>query len=442
MTFAKGEPVQLMETDDNSLSGTFADTIDIPSYNPGNGPLFINKNPRSGQPYFNPNYFTFEPLGQVGNAMRRYFSGPGINNFDLALLKDTKITESTQVQFRAEAFNVFNHAQFNNPSGNINNTGVGGFGYVTSALPARIMQLALNSFFKLCLADAPKPQITFCAGTGGFVGHQCRRRLVAKLAAKRGAEKPPAEKSRRQSRQSRREASRLLRQPAPDATAWTAEAVSARRTSRKIQRCSGSPMRRFPTSLRTACPELECPPSTPSQRTDVHAVVTYLRSLQGTKITLKLPGDPIRGETLFFGKAGCSGCHMAAGKGGFIASDLSGYARGHAMDEIQSVIASPTPVSNGQARMVTATTRAGEKYVGRIRNEDNFSLQLQMLDGTFFFVDKSDIERLDSSQTLMHSDYGSTLSHEELNDLVSYLMRVSGVKPGEAIARTNGFEDP
>ncbi len=147
MILAKGEPVQLMETDDNSLSGTFADTIDIPSYNPGNGPLFINKNPRSGQPYFNPNYFTFEPLGQVGNAMRRYFVGPGIYNFDLALLKDTKITESMQAQFRAEAFNVFNHAQFNNPSGNINNNFVGGFGYVTSALPARVMQLALKFIF-------------------------------------------------------------------------------------------------------------------------------------------------------------------------------------------------------------------------------------------------------------------------------------------------------
>ena len=45
-----------METDDNSLSGTFADTIDKPSYNPGNGPLFVNRNPRNsaGQPYFNP----------------------------------------------------------------------------------------------------------------------------------------------------------------------------------------------------------------------------------------------------------------------------------------------------------------------------------------------------------------------------------------------------
>jgi hypothetical protein len=148
-TFAKGEPVQLTETDDNSLSGTFAATIDVPSYNPGNGPLFINKNPRNsaGQPYFNPNYFQPEPIGQVGNVMRRYFSGPGINNFDIALLKDTQITERTAVQFRAEAFNIFNHAQFMNPSGDVNNTGAGGFGFVTAARDPRIMQLALKVLF-------------------------------------------------------------------------------------------------------------------------------------------------------------------------------------------------------------------------------------------------------------------------------------------------------
>jgi hypothetical protein len=65
----------------------------------------------------------------------------------MALLKDTKVTESTQVQFRAETFNIFNHAQFMNPSGNINNTGAGGFGFVTSARDPRIMQLALKFLF-------------------------------------------------------------------------------------------------------------------------------------------------------------------------------------------------------------------------------------------------------------------------------------------------------
>ncbi len=148
-TFAKGEPVQLSETDDNSLSGTFADTIDVPSYANNGSHLFANRNPRNsaGQPYFNPNYFTFEPVGQVGNAMRRFFSGPGINNFDLALLKDTQLTESTRVEFRAETFNIFNHAQFMNPSGNIDNTGASGFGFVTQARDPRIMQLALKFLF-------------------------------------------------------------------------------------------------------------------------------------------------------------------------------------------------------------------------------------------------------------------------------------------------------
>jgi hypothetical protein len=147
--FAKGEPVQISENDDLSLSGTYAATIDEPNYANNGSSLIVNKNPRNqaGEPYFNPNFFAPENFGQVGNVMRRYFSGPGIYNFDMALLKDTQITEDLKVQFRAEAFNIFNHAQFMNPSGNFNNSGAGGFGYVTAARDPRIMQLALKFLF-------------------------------------------------------------------------------------------------------------------------------------------------------------------------------------------------------------------------------------------------------------------------------------------------------
>jgi cytochrome c oxidase cbb3-type subunit III len=184
-------------------------------------------------------------------------------------------------------------------------------------------------------------------------------------------------------------------------------------------------------------------PAFPSlESSDIKAVVTYLRTLQGTKQTVKLAGDPVRGETIFFGKAGCSGCHMIAGKGGFIASDLSGYAGTHATEQIRSAIASPAAGSNGQARLVTATTRSGEKFVGRIRNEDNFSLQLQALDGTFYFVAKSDIEGLEyGSQTLMPSDYGSTLSPDELKDVVSYLMSVASASDSGTPTKENEWEE-
>ena len=177
--------------------------------------------------------------------------------------------------------------------------------------------------------------------------------------------------------------------------------------------------------IENGIPETGMPAFRSLQSPTIKAVVVYLRTLQGAKWAVNLPGDPAHGETIFTGKAGCSGCHMVAGKGGFIASDLSAYARAHTVEQIRKEITTP-PNSDHRARMVTATARSGEKYTGRIRNEDNFSLQLQTLDGMFHFLAKSEIETLEySSQPLMPSDYGSTLSPNELNDVVSYLMRVA-----------------
>jgi cytochrome c oxidase cbb3-type subunit 3 len=194
--------------------------------------------------------------------------------------------------------------------------------------------------------------------------------------------------------------------------------------------------------IENGIPGAGMPPFHSLKIADVQAVVAYLRTLQGAKRTAKLPGDSLRGETNFFGKAGCSGCHVVAGKGGFIASDLSMYARTHTVEQIRGAITSPASSSDRQTRLMTAYIRDGGKVVGRVRNEDNFSLQLQALDGTFFSLAKSDLVRLEySSQTLMPSEYGSTLSPTELNDLVSYLMRVANVRAADAIAPAEAFED-
>ncbi len=77
--------------------------------------LNLNPNPRNGQPYFNTAAFTENALGTPGTAKRRFFYGPGMDNFDMALLKNVRLTESKSLQFRIEAFNVFNHAQFFGP---------------------------------------------------------------------------------------------------------------------------------------------------------------------------------------------------------------------------------------------------------------------------------------------------------------------------------------
>ena len=164
---------------------------------------------------------------------------------------------------------------------------------------------------------------------------------------------------------------------------------------------------------------------------DVKAVVAYLRTLQGTTKTVALPGNPARGKTVFFGEAGCSGCHMVAGSGGFIASDLSAYGGAHSAQEIQSAITQSNPASENQVHKALVVIRDGQQYTGRVRNQDNFSLQLQSLDGTFHFFAKSYIDRLEySEQPLMPANYGAKLSAQDLNDLVSFLISsAKGTEP-------------
>ena len=100
--------------------------------------------PNGANTFFLPGAFAAQPLGTFGNANRRFFHGPGIFNTDFALAKATRITESTEVQIRAEFFNIFNHTQFNNPSGNFAS---GNFGVVTSARDPRIGQVSLKFVF-------------------------------------------------------------------------------------------------------------------------------------------------------------------------------------------------------------------------------------------------------------------------------------------------------
>jgi cytochrome c oxidase cbb3-type subunit III len=158
----------------------------------------------------------------------------------------------------------------------------------------------------------------------------------------------------------------------------------------------------------------------------IRALVRYLRFLQGQTGSAALPGNPQNGKAIFFGRARCSACHLAGGEGGFIAADLSSYGRQRPLEEIRDAIVKPTEQSNAARGTVRIETRTGQTMAGVLRNEDNFSLQLQSLDGTFHLIMKSDVRNMTrDSKSLMPADYGSTLSAGELNDLISFLMSVA-----------------
>ena len=147
---SSGFPVTIKSNDDNSLQGSIPNgvnnySLDTADYN--GQPLKLNGNPRNGLPYFTPDAFSDSALGTPGNASRRSFHGPGMLNFDLALLKDFKITERKLLQFRMETFNTFNHAQFFGPASVQGNIDSPLFGQVIKAAPPRLMQAALKFTF-------------------------------------------------------------------------------------------------------------------------------------------------------------------------------------------------------------------------------------------------------------------------------------------------------
>ncbi len=157
---------------------------------------------------------------------------------------------------------------------------------------------------------------------------------------------------------------------------------------------------------------------------EVESVVKYLRILGGAASAENVNGDPLRGEKLFFGKAHCGDCHMLAGNGGFIGPDLSDFAIAHSPQKIREAIVRPNQALLPGEQVITAETVDGQKLSGLVRNEDNFSMQLQGIDGKFHLLMKSEITKVENTgHSLMPADYGTRLSSTELDDLVSFIAR-------------------
>jgi len=148
--FSTGLPVTLYNNTDSSLLGSMPNGInnngiDTPHYTPGN--LELNRNPRAQAAAFNAALFSVPTLGTLGNVPRRFFYGPGLENFDTSLQKEVPMPGEKLLQFRLEAFNVFNHAQFFGAAAVNGNISSAGFGQIVNSMPPRQVQLGVKFIF-------------------------------------------------------------------------------------------------------------------------------------------------------------------------------------------------------------------------------------------------------------------------------------------------------
>jgi len=178
--------------------------------------------------------------------------------------------------------------------------------------------------------------------------------------------------------------------------------------------------------LRGGRPAAGMPPFESLGHAKLEALLLYVRSLQGKGPAADLTGDPRNGRVLFFGKARCSECHMVHGAGGFLGRDLSSYGATLSPVEIRTNILRAGENAAKSNKTAVVTVRDSRKVTGVIRNEDNFSIQLQSFDGTFHFLNRSDVAQLEFLPgPIMPADYAATLKPSELDDIVNYLVTVA-----------------
>jgi hypothetical protein len=109
-----------------------------------------NSGPRIAAEWFNVSAFQAlqpDPQGRVqvfGNEGRNALLGPGYANWDFSAFKNIHLTESKQLQFRGEIFNILNHTNFRLPVSDIESPT---FGQIQSDVSPRVIQVALKFLF-------------------------------------------------------------------------------------------------------------------------------------------------------------------------------------------------------------------------------------------------------------------------------------------------------
>ena len=141
LTAQSGFPFTVTAGKDQSLTGLGQDRGVITGPPKGSGACG-NRVPCVD--FLNRSSFTLPAIGTFGNIGKNSLAGPNLITWDMGIFKNFPFSERYRIQFRAEFFNIFNRANFSNPSGNVSS---GSFGTITGAGDPRIGQLALKLFF-------------------------------------------------------------------------------------------------------------------------------------------------------------------------------------------------------------------------------------------------------------------------------------------------------
>jgi PQQ-dependent dehydrogenase (methanol/ethanol family) len=172
---------------------------------------------------------------------------------------------------------------------------------------------------------------------------------------------------------------------------------------------------------------------------ELQELVAFIHSLSTPAIENAGLGDVAAGAAFFFGKGNCSSCHMVKGRGGLLGPDLSDLGIERTLPEIEQSLRAPGARLTPGFSLVSARLHDGQRLRGFAKNESNYDLQLQSLDGKLRLLQREEITELIRETGSLMPEVKAT--QEEMRNLLSYLSRLSGAEPITGSTINSSFDE-
>ncbi len=163
-------------------------------------------------------------------------------------------------------------------------------------------------------------------------------------------------------------------------------------------------------------------PATPMSDQTTWEVAAFVRSLSTPAFATPIQGNVEAGRALFFGKAGCGGCHMIRGNGGFLGPDLTNAGAIWTIAQLRNSVLHPDLNRMPGFSGVQAITKEGTRIEGIAKSYSNYSIQILDTEGRLHLLNRSDLERVELREhSLMPGDYGQRLTPDELQNIIAFV---------------------
>jgi putative heme-binding domain-containing protein len=166
-------------------------------------------------------------------------------------------------------------------------------------------------------------------------------------------------------------------------------------------------------------------PATNMSEEQAKRVVAYLRSLAATKRSSSATGDAVRGKTVFESKGACASCHRVNGTGSRLGPDLSRIGQLRRSSDLERSLVEPNAEVLPAGRFYRVVTKDGATVTGRLLNIDTFTVQMMDTKEQLRSFVKATVREHGFIPSPMPS-YRSSLTAQELADVVSYLVSLKG----------------